>query len=125
MSDKIKILVVDDEEPILKFLDYVLTNAGYDTYLAANGEESEQLMAAHEFRIIVTDIHMPKRGGLDVIFDTHAATNPPDVIVISGGGKDLSYYFEEAKLLGATLTIKKPFDSAAILGAIEKCLSGN
>jgi len=119
---KAKILIVDDEENIRIFLEHVLESQGHEVELAQDGIESELLSSASDFDIIITDIHMPKSGGLEVLFSTHDKMNPPDVIVISGGGRDLSYYFEEAKMLGATQTLKKPFTSDDIITAVDEVL---
>lgn len=120
---KAKILIVDDEENIRLFLQHVLETEGHEIMVAQDGLESELLTSTNEFDIIITDIHMPKSGGLEVLFNTHDKMNPPDVIVISGGGRDLSYYFEEAKMLGAIQTLKKPFTSKDIITSVNEVLA--
>ena len=120
MRKDIKILVVDDEVHIVTLLEHILSEFTVET--ACNGLEAELHSSNTDFDIVITDIHMPKSGGLDVLFGTHDKQNPPEVIVISGGGKDLSYHFEEAEMLGASKTLKKPFTPKEILDVIDEVL---
>ena len=83
------ILIVDDEKNIRFLLKHILEPVGYTVSEAENGEIASDLMMSEDFDIVITDIHMPKVGGLEVLFSTHDKENPPEVIVISGGDKCL------------------------------------
>lgn len=120
---QIKIQLIDDEQNIIMLLEHILKSNGYTSVSTAEDGEVAQFQAQSEdFDIIITDVHMPKAGGLDVLFSTHDKERPPEVIVVSGGGRDLSYFFEEAKMLGAVMTIKKPFNEKEILDAVEQAI---
>jgi len=122
-KDEVKIQIIDDEPNIILLLEHILKAAGYTNLtVAEDGEKAQDQARTNNFDIIITDVHMPKAGGLDVLFSTHDRENPPEVIVISGGGRDLSYFFEEAKMLGAAKTIKKPFNAKEVIDAVEDAL---
>ena len=118
----INILVVDDEEYIVLLLTQILLADGYSVDSVGDGEEAALNMTKKDYDIVITDVHMPKAGGLEVLFNTHDKENPPEVIVVSGGGRDLSFHFDEAEMLGASRTLKKPFSKDEILKAVEESL---
>lgn len=123
MNNKdINILIVDDEEYIIALLKQILDAEGYSVDCAPDGEDAADLMNEKDYDIVITDVHMPKSGGLEVLFNTHDKERPPEVIIVSGGGRDLSFHFDEAEMLGAAQTIKKPFKREEILEAITTAL---
>ena len=65
-TDKMRILLVDDEEDILEFLNYNLKKAGYQVDTAQNGKSAIQLTGKHKYDLIILDIMMPEMDGVEV-----------------------------------------------------------
>ena len=105
---KISILVVDDEQSILKLAKRLVLQEGYDCLVASNGLEAITVMEDTVVDVVITDVAMPKMGGIELtkqIKENYSA----DVIMMTGYFKDLSY--ENAVTQGATDFIQKPFST--------------
>ena len=101
---KISILVVDDEESILKMARRLVLQEGYDCLVASNGLEAVKVMEETEVDVVVTDITMPIMDGIELT--KHIKENySADVIMMTGYFKDLSY--EHAVTKGAKDFIQK------------------
>ncbi len=64
-SDKIKILLVDDEPDILEFMEYNLAKEGYEVFLAKNGKEAVEVAKRERPQLIILDIMMPTMDGIE------------------------------------------------------------
>ena len=116
-----KILVIDDDEQIRGFLKKVLLARGYTVCLAVDGEEAMNLAADSVFDLIITDIIMPNKDGLEVIMEIGKFQKNTKFIAISGGGNLSSHhYLDFAKILGASIIIKKPFEADDLLNAVDE-----
>ena len=119
-----RILIVDDEPLVRSMLRQVLERAGYDVTEAGNGEEAIKLYRDRPADVIVIDIIMPDKEGIETIRELRR--DDPDVktIAISGGGRGgaLDYLAMAAKL-GANHTLPKPVERQELLDAIRDCLS--
>ena len=82
------ILVVDDEEGIRDSLEEILREEGYGVATAATAGEAMVLLQDTPYDVVLLDIWLPDRDGLDVLADMHglAAEMRPEVIIISGHG---------------------------------------
>lgn len=102
-----RILVVDDEENLRLVLRTLLTRQGYQVETAASGEEALKLVDTFGPDFVLTDVRMPKMGGLDLLSTLRAKRNEATVIVMSAyGNTDLAL---EAMKAGAYDYIQKPF----------------
>jgi len=118
-----RILVIEDDNEVREFLESLLGRAGYQTMAAANGKEGVELFHAHAFDLVITDIIMPEKDGIETIMDMKRGNAGLKVIAISGGGRaEPENYLHSARLLGADRTIKKPFTNEDILGAVNTLL---
>jgi DNA-binding response OmpR family regulator len=120
-----RILVLDDELSILLMLKKMLEKAGHVVDTALNGKEGMELFDKNKPDLLITDIIMPEREGLETIFELRR--NYPDlkIIAISGGGRiGPSGYLPGAKLLGANLVFQKPLAPREFLAAVTDLLSG-
>jgi len=115
-----KILVVDDEEIILKALKKDFEQEGYEVMTASSGEEAVDIIQAQYFDMIVTDLSMPEMGGIEVL--AAAKKNIPDIstIILTGYGDMTSAI--EALRLGADDYLLKPCDIEELLLRISRCL---
>ena len=120
-ADKTRILVVDDDDQILKVLEQLLEFAGYDVVKASNGNEATRIYREAQPDLIITDLIMPEKDGLEVIGDIKRDFPDAKIIAISGGNPG-SKYLNEAGRLGASRTIRKPFHANDILEAIRDLL---
>jgi len=89
--------------------------------LASNGAIAARLTRAQRFDLIVTDILMPERDGIETITELGQSGSPPRIIAISGGGRDGGVEFLHcAKLLGADEVLLKPFRMATLVAAARR-----
>ena len=78
--DKKKILIVDDELLILRIISDILTKEGYDVKTAINFFNASQLLEEEKFDVVITDIRMPEKSGIDLL--THVREINSDIPVI-------------------------------------------
>jgi two-component system response regulator AtoC len=113
-----RILVVDDEENIRLVLRTLLKKHGFDVEVADSGEAALALVDAFDPDVILTDVRMPRMGGLDLLATLKAKQHPATVIVMSAyGNVDLAI---EAMKAGAYDYVGKPFKPDEIVLALRK-----
>lgn len=118
-----KILIIEDDNEVREYLEIVLSRAGYEVASASNGKEGVELFLAQPADLVVSDIIMPEKDGIETILELRRANAQLKVIAISGGGRcEPENYLHSAKLLGANRTMKKPFTNQEILDAISELL---
>ena len=117
MSHQHRILVVDDEESTRVGLTRLLESWGHQTRSAPSAETAIETALSHQPDLIVTDLRMPGRGGIELITDLKEAGIDATVIVITG--HDAPGMEERARMLGAVGYLKKPVDRDDLLFAIE------
>jgi DNA-binding NtrC family response regulator len=119
-----RILVVDDDPSIRQTLHIALTKAGYSVVGARDGEEAIQLWRAQGADLVIADIYMPKKGGLQVIKELQAHRPSPPVIAMTDGGRTKNLNpLSHAELMGGVQTIAKPFSLEKMLAAVEEALT--
>jgi len=117
----VKILVIEDDPEVRNYLVAVLSRAGHEVREASNGKEGVQAFAAAPSDVVITDIIMPEKDGIETILDLRRTNPELKVIAISGGGRSTpDNYLHSAKLLGADRTIRKPFTNEEILAAVTE-----
>jgi two-component system, NtrC family, response regulator AtoC len=113
-----RILVVDDEENIRLVLRTLLKKHGFDVEVADSGEAALGLLDAFDPDVILTDVRMPRMGGLDLLATLKAKQHPATVIVMSAyGNVDLAI---DAMKAGAYDYVSKPFKPDEIVLALRK-----
>jgi CheY-like chemotaxis protein len=118
-----RILIIDDEASIRKPLQIILERAGQEVVSAANGSEAVRLWRQLAGDLVITDIHMPEKNGLETIIELRQIAPHPRILAMSGG--DLNPRVDvlgDATLLGASRTISKPFTLEEMLRAVEEVL---
>lgn len=117
------ILIIDDDEVITETTKILLQKAGYTTLTAANGAKGLRLCQEHHIDVVITDIIMPEKEGLETIRELRKKFPNVRIIAMSGGGRiDAHNYLSMAAMLGAHRTIAKPFRRHALLAAVEEVL---
>jgi len=116
-----RVLIIDDEEQIREVLRTVLERVGYEVSEASNGVEGIQIYREHDIDLVVTDIIMPEKGGIDTIMDLRRDYPDVKIIAVSGGGMcgDVSY-LDMAIGVGADRAIGKPFVLDEFLEAVNE-----
>src|SRR5258705_8328024 len=113
-----RVLVVDDEENLRLVVRTFLKREGYEVEVAASGEEALALVEAFGPDVILTDVRMPKMGGLDLLATLKAKGIEATVIVMSAyGNLDLAL---EAMKAGAYDYVQKPFKPDEVVLALRK-----
>jgi DNA-binding response OmpR family regulator len=115
---KARVLVVDDDVMILRFLRTSLTLAGYDVVTATGGEEALRLQESAKPSIMLLDILMPVVDGFEVLRRLRAVSELP-VVAFSAHASAA----EEALRLGANDFLSKPFRPDEVVKRIEALLS--
>ena len=115
-----RILVVDDEPQIRDVLRRKLETCGYEVAEAQNGHEAIRRLDAESFDVVVSDIMMPERDGLEVIMHLRKAQSRVKVIAISAPGNEL--FLDSARALGAARSLEKPFSLDDLARAVEEVL---
>lgn len=119
-----KILLIDDEEIICRTLVKGLERHGYEVYMAKNGSDAVVLAEEEEFDLVISDIRMPGKNGVEVvreladIFKTKGVKVP--AIFITGYADEKLE--KAAKELNPVAVIHKPFDYARFLECVENAL---
>ena len=120
-----RILVVDDDEQLRTLLTAVLEQAGYEVVAAVNGHSAVAVLTKQPVDVVITDILMSEKDGLEVLQDLHRLKLTLPVIAISGGGTVKGEgYLQLAKSLGAVKILTKPLDLQMLLAAVRDVLPG-
>jgi len=118
-----KILVIEDDTEVREYLENVLGRAGYAVVSAANGKDGVTRFNDQPVDLVITDIIMPEKDGIETIIDLRRGRSELKVIAISGGGRaEPENYLHSARLLGADRTLRKPFTNEDILGAVRELI---
>ena len=120
-----KILIIDDEPHILLMLKKMLERVGYEIEIATNGIEGIKLFKASGADLVITDIIMPEKEGLETIREMRRIKSDLKIIAMSGGGKvSADNYLQIARIFGAAKSIAKPFTQKEMVSAVQSLLEG-
>jgi YesN/AraC family two-component response regulator len=117
------ILIIDDEQPIRLMLRKLFESEGYTVTEASDGIEGIKCYHENPADLIITDIIMPEKEGLETIIALKKENPDVKIIVMSGGGKHKQdVYLDMAKKLGAKQTFKKPIRKEELLRAVKELI---
>ncbi|MEI8185531.1 MAG: response regulator [Chlorobiaceae bacterium] len=116
-----KILVIEDDAAVRKFICTLLKRENYTVYEADNGINGLMLLKEQkDIAVIITDLIMPEKEGIETIIEVKKQYPAIKIIAISGGGQvGPENFLVLADALGANTTLKKPFSSQELLRAIK------
>jgi two-component system, cell cycle response regulator CpdR len=118
------ILVIDDNEIILRMICDLLNRSGFTVLSASDGVQGLKVYYAELPSLVITDLIMPNKEGLEVIMELNKQDPKPKIIAISGGGRlEPQTYLPLAELLGADHVLEKPFHPAELIALVEKLLA--
>lgn len=118
-----QILVIDDEPSIRFLLEKMLEREGYAVITAADGEEGMKLFQESSFDLVITDIIMPEKEGIEIIMEIKKKYPDIPVIAISGGGfNSPQSYLNIARAAGAAAVLEKPVEKETLLSQVQNLL---
>ena len=120
-----RILLIEDFELIRSLLRDTLESVGHTVIEARNGAEGLDLFRQGGADLVITDIVMPEKDGLDVVTALREKHPPVKIIAISGAGDRAEDYLDLAHRMGAMKVLLKPFTPAAMIAAIDELLPGD
>jgi two-component system response regulator (stage 0 sporulation protein F) len=116
-----RILIIDDEEPIRGLLRQILEEAGHEVMDASDGASGIALYRQNLIDLLIVDLVMPRKTGIDVIMELRRDFPDANIIAISGGGAEGNFdYLAASKVLGAQRSFLKPFSRRKLLAAIKE-----
>lgn len=111
-----KILVIEDDNDFRETLSAILRDEGYEVVEARDGKHGAKIMKAFIPDLVITDILMPEKDGLEVIMMLRKEMPDVKVIAMSGGCVlGPQGYLETASVLGAKKTLIKPFSKDELM----------
>jgi DNA-binding response OmpR family regulator len=116
-----RILVIDDDPDVRTTLGRMLETAGYEVALAADGREGVREYRAKPADVVITDLYMPNREGLETITELRLLF-PAVAIIAMSGRAAAAAMLSIAQKLGAIEILQKPFTSQELLAAVAKVL---
>lgn len=118
VSADVHILLIEDDRPLLLGMARAFTQAGAKVSLAADGAEGLKQFMITSPDLVVTDIIMPDREGIETILAMKAARPEVPILAVSGGGQTpAGEFLTLAKGLGADAVLAKPFRAGQLLEA--------
>lgn len=116
-SAKGKILVVEDDEGVAKFIKTFLKERGHHCEIAKDGIKAQEFLDKGKYRLILTDVIFFQSGGIDLINTIRKKDKTTPIVVMTGYGQEVA---QEAMEAGANDFLLKPFDILQMTRKIEK-----
>ena len=120
-----RILVIDDDELVRATVKAALELAEHEVVVASDGQQGIASYQGGKFDLVVTDIIMPEKEGIETILELRQHNPAVKIIAISGGGRTSNEIFlDVAKKFGAVDVLAKPFTPKQLLASVKKVLAG-
>jgi len=118
-----RVLIVDDDPGIRRTLHILLSREGFQVSHARDGVEALRLWRDQGGDLVITDLHMPEKNGIETIVELLAHSPGMRIIAMSGGGQTKRLdLLGNASMLGAVLTIEKPFTLNEMMSMVRQAL---
>jgi CheY-like chemotaxis protein len=118
------ILVADDDELLARMLEKALLRSGHQVIRAANGVEALRLYDPAKVDLVLTDLIMPEKEGLELIMSLRKINKEIKIIAMSGGGRSgPENYLPIAKQMGSKAVLKKPFSIELLQQTVNQILA--
>jgi DNA-binding response OmpR family regulator len=117
------VLVVDDDSAMRELVCAILSLEGFEVSLADGNDAALDAIDARPFDLVITDLLMPGRSGLETISGIRGRDAALPILAISGGGRvGASESLHTARCLGANATLAKPFGHRDLLSRVSSLL---
>lgn len=120
-----RILILEDSPDLRRMLQAKLEIEGFEVAAASSGADALRLMARAPADVILTDLFMPDKDGLETIVEMRARY--PDTAIVAMSGWQSSQgvdYLKVARDIGAAHAVRKPFDLAGLVQVVRQLVSG-
>jgi DNA-binding response OmpR family regulator len=119
-----KILLIDDDLVVRTAMVQFLADLGYEVVVADDGERGLRLFRSEKPDLVITDIIMPEKEGIQTIVEMRREQPSTKIIAVSGGGRiGNADFLKVARSMGANDVIAKPVDPDDFAARIKRCLS--
>jgi two-component system cell cycle sensor histidine kinase/response regulator CckA len=115
-----KVLFVDDDPQVVMFACEVLREAGFEVLVGSDGNEALSTVQREPVDLVITDLVMREREGLELMIELRKSH--PDLPVIAISGAFGGHFLRSAAMLGARVTLAKPFSGEDLLSAVRTVL---
>lgn len=119
-----RILIIEDEVQVRKLTRQMLEMEGFEVLEAGDGDSGLKTFTENEIDLIITDIIMPGKEGIETILELRRENPGVKIIAMSGGGRmGPDGYLELARKFGANQTFRKPFDRLELVQAVKDLIA--
>lgn len=120
------ILVIDDDAAMRRYIKATLERAGHTVIEAPDGAEGLEIKRATPVNMIIVDIFMPEKDGLETIIELRAESPTCPILAMSGGGSmgEMSF-LDYSRQFGAKELLRKPFRPDDLLAAVTRLLDAD
>ena len=117
------ILVVDDEPDLRDLVQITLEGVGHKIVVAVNGRKASEVLLRQKFDLVITDVLMPERDGIELIGEIKTKYPATRVVVMTAGGQiPREDYLLIARRMGAHALLEKPFTGGRLLEAVAAAM---
>ena len=118
-----RILVIDDDAQVRGAVRRILERARHTVEDVGNGDAGLRAHRERPADLIITDIFMPERDGIETVRELRRESPQVKIIVISGGDRTQTMDLrKDAELLGAARSLRKPFELSELVRAVDELL---
>ncbi len=118
-----KIVIVDDDKHLLKFLEFTLSQAGYEAVPRESANELKKTLDKEEPALLILDVLMPGMDGFTVAADVRANEKYNDMkIIVCSAIYKKEKYEEEAKKIGVNAYLRKPIEKEVLISTVESII---
>lgn len=119
-----RVLLIEDEPAVRRTIQQMLLRGGHEVAEASDGDEGLRLARSDRPDIVITDLMMPGKEGIETVRELRRDAPALPILVISGNA-GAALYMEIATMLGAQASLAKPLRSADLLAAVARLLPAN
>lgn len=118
------VLLVEDDPQVRDMLSEMLRRARFSVCAVGDGAEAIKALRSRRFAVVVTDVVMPERDGLELLRWIRTSPRPIRVVAISGNGPDDGELYSKAAVsMGAETCLPKPVDRMRLIAAIDRAIA--
>jgi DNA-binding response OmpR family regulator len=119
-----KVLIADDEPSIVTSLEFLMQRSGYEVRVARDGDEAMRLVGSFQPHVVLLDVMMPRRSGVDVCREIrdNPAWRGIKVVMISAKGREADV--DRGVAAGADAYVTKPFSTKALVATVDALMGG-
>jgi CheY-like chemotaxis protein len=127
-AHRARVLVVDDDPMVRKTIEVCLQDKGFHVTIAEDGDAGMRALESSAFDVMIVDVFMPRMRGFESVRMFHERAPAIPLVAMSGysfanANSPASDFLRMTLELGATCCLRKPFTSAALLTAVNECLT--